>query len=44
VEKKTGGLKTFTKPFSIPMRTKKGGKELEVDNTKQRKYKVKGEK
>lgn len=44
MEKKIKGLKQLTKPHSIPMRMAKGGKELERDNTKQRKYKVAGEK
>lgn len=44
MEKKTQGLKSFTKPHSVPVRLKKGGKEYIVDNFKQRKYKIKGEK
>lgn len=42
-EKKTGGLKSFTRPHSVPVRLVKGGKGYVRDNTKQRKYKVKGE-
>lgn len=43
-EKKTsGGLKSFTRAHSIPVRLKKGGKEYERDNKKERKYKVRGE-
>lgn len=37
------GLKLLTKPHSIPMKTAKGGKEMVRDNSKNRKYKVKGE-
>lgn len=44
MEKKPKGLKQLTKPYSIPVRLAKGGKEYERDNTKQRKYKVAGEK
>lgn len=41
---KTKGLKLLTKPFSIPVRLAKGGKDFVRDNTKQRKYKLKEEK
>ncbi len=44
MEKKTKGLKQLTKANSIPMRMAKGGKGLERDNSKRRKYKVAGEK
>ena len=44
MEKKSKGLKQLTRPNSIPVRLAKGGKEYERDNTKQRKYKVAGEK
>lgn len=44
MEKKTIGLKKMTKPNSIPMRTAKGGKEMVRDTSKQRKYRVAGEK
>ncbi len=44
MEKKVQGLKSFTKPYSIPVRLKKGGKEFTVDTSKNRKYKTKGEK
>lgn len=44
MEKKVQGLKSFTKPYSVPVRLKKGGKEYIVDSSKQRKYKTKGEK
>jgi len=40
---KTNGIKSFTKPHSIPVRLAKGGKEYIRDNWKSRKYKVKGE-
>ena len=40
---KTKGLKMLTRPGSIPMRLAKGGKELVRDNTKARKYRVRGE-
>jgi hypothetical protein len=43
-KKPSKGLKLMTKAHSIPMKTAKGGKELVRDNTKQRKYKVAGEK
>lgn len=43
-DKKTqGGLKSFTKPHSVPVRLKSGGKEYIRDTSKERKYKVKGE-
>ena len=38
------GIKSYTKPNSIPIRLAKGGKEYVVDTSKNRKYKVKGEK
>jgi hypothetical protein len=38
------GIKSFTKPFSTPVRLAKGGKEFIVDTSKTRLYKVKGEK
>lgn len=41
---KTKGLKRLTKANSTPVRLAKGGKELVRDNSKQRKYKVAGEK
>jgi hypothetical protein len=41
--RETLGLKRLTKPHSTPVRLAKGGKELVRDNTKSRKYKVKGE-
>jgi hypothetical protein len=44
MEKKVVGLKKMTKPNSIPMRMAAGGKELVRDNSKQRKYRVAGEK
>lgn len=44
MEKKIVGLKKMTKPNSIPMRTAKGGKEMVRDTSKQRKYRVAGEK
>ena len=44
MEKKIIGLKKMTKPNSIPMRMAAGGKELVRDNSKQRKYRVVGEK
>ena len=44
MEKKIVGLKKMTKPNSIPMRMAKGGKELVRDTSKQRKYRVAGEK
>jgi hypothetical protein len=45
MEKKTSkGLKQMTKPHSIPMKMAKGGKELVRDTSKERKYKVAGEK
>lgn len=40
---KTNGIKSFTKPNSVAIRLAKGGKEYVRDNTKSRKYKVKGE-
>lgn len=42
-KKESLGLKRLTKPGSVPMKTAKGGKYLERDNSKTRKYKVKGE-
>jgi hypothetical protein len=44
MEKKIVGLKKLTKPNSIPVRLAAGGKELVRDNSKQRKYRVAGEK
>jgi len=44
MEKKIIGLKKLTKPNSIPLRMAAGGKELVRDNSKQRKYRVAGEK
>jgi hypothetical protein len=44
MEKKIVGLKKMTKPGSIPMRMAKGGKEMVRDTSKQRKYRVAGEK
>jgi hypothetical protein len=44
MEKKTKGLKQLTKTYSIPVRLAKGGKELVRDNSKERKYRVAGEK
>lgn len=41
--KKPQGLKSFTKPHSVPVRLAKGGKEYIRDTSKDRKYKVKGE-
>jgi hypothetical protein len=41
---KTKGLKMLTKANSVPMKTDKGGKTESRDNSKHRKYKVKGEK
>lgn len=38
------GLKRLTKAGSKPMRVAKGGKELQVDTSKTRKYRVAGEK
>jgi len=43
MEKRIKGLKMLTRPGSIPVRLAKGGKELVRDNTKSRKYKVRGE-
>lgn len=40
---KAKGLKMLTKPHSVAVRLAKGGKTYEVDRSKQRKYKVKGE-
>jgi hypothetical protein len=40
---KTKGLKMLTRAGSVPMRLAKGGKELVRDNTKSRKYRVRGE-
>lgn len=40
---KTNGIKSFTKPHSLPVRLSKGGKEYVHDGSKSRKYKVKGE-
>ena len=37
------GIKSMTKPNSKPVRLAIGGKEYVRDNTKSRKYKVKGE-
>lgn len=42
-KKAGGGLKSFTKPHSVPVRLKAGGKEYTRDTSKERKYKVKGE-
>lgn len=42
-KKKQCGLKSFTKPNSIPVLLKAGGKEYTRDTSKERKYKVKGE-
>lgn len=39
----TKGLKRLTKAGSAPVKLAKGGKELVRDNSKNRKYKVKGE-
>lgn len=44
MEKKIKGLKQLTKANSTPLRLAKGGKEYERDNSKNRKYKVPGEK
>lgn len=44
MEKKIKGLKQLTKPHSIPVRLAKGGKEYVRDTSKERKYKVAGEK
>lgn len=43
VEKKSIGLKLMTRKGSVPVRLAKGGKEFVRDNSKSRKYKVKGE-
>lgn len=43
MEKKTKGLKMLTRAGSVPVRLAKGGKELVRDNTKSRKYRVRGE-
>lgn len=43
-DKKTKGLRRLTKPNSTPLKTAKGGKEMVVDSSKKRKYKVSGEK
>jgi hypothetical protein len=40
---KTKGLKMLTRAGSVPMRLAKGDKELVRDNTKSRKYRVRGE-
>lgn len=40
---KTKGLKMLTKAGSTPVRLAKGGKELVRDNSKSRKYRVRGE-
>lgn len=40
---KTKGLKLLTRAGSVPMRLAKGGKELVRDNSKSRKYRVRGE-
>jgi len=40
---KTKGLKMLTKPGSVPVRLAKGGKEFVRDNSKSRKYRVRGE-
>ena len=42
-EKKAPGLKLMTRKGSEPVRLAKGGKEYVRDNSKKRKYKVKGE-
>lgn len=42
-KKPSGGLKSFTKQHSVPVRLKSGGKEYTRDTSKERKYKVKGE-
>lgn len=41
--KKPGGIKSFTRAGSVPVRLKAGGKEYIRDTSKERKYKVKGE-
>lgn len=38
------GLRQLTRAGSIPMRVAPGGKEMIRDTSKERKYKVKGEK
>jgi hypothetical protein len=43
-KKPSKGLKQMTKPHSTPVRMAKGGKELVRDTSKERKYKVAGEK
>lgn len=43
LQNKSHGIKSFTKPHSIPVRLAKGGKEYVRDGSKSRKYKVKGE-
>ena len=40
---KQQGIKSFTKPHSVPVRLAKGGKEYVRDASKKRMYKVKGE-
>ena len=42
-QQKTTGIKSFTKPNSIPVKLAKGGKEYVRDASKKRMYKVKGE-
>lgn len=42
-KQKTKGIKSMTKPNSIPVRLAPGGKEYVRDNSKKRLYKVKGE-
>lgn len=42
-KKISGGLKSFIKPHSVPVRLKAVGKEYTRDTAKERKYKVKGE-
>ena len=43
MQKKNVGIKSMTKPGSVPIRLAKGGQEYVRDNTKKRLYKVKGE-
>lgn len=40
---KNKGIKSMTKPHSIPVRLAKGGKDYVKDNSKKRLYKVSGE-
>lgn len=40
---KARGIKSMTKPHSIPVRLAPGGKEYVRDTSKKRLYKVKGE-